>query len=90
MLGGKISFSVRQKDGRQKMWTPEYLSIPENAMKMLFADIESEKAAINQYQMHMKMINDSYVNAVLARIIKDEQYHIMLLQALVNEMKSQG
>ncbi len=90
LLGGKISFSVRQRDGRQKMWTPEYLSIPENAMKMLFADIESEKAAINQYQMHMKMINDSYVNALLARIIKDEQYHIMLLQALVNEMKSQG
>ena len=53
---------------------------------MLIADIEAEKAAIRQYQMHSKMINDKYVNAVLARIIKDEEYHIMLLQALMKEL----
>ena len=46
------------------------------------ADIEAEKATINQYRMHMKMISDSCVNAVLARIIQDEEYHIMLLQML--------
>ena len=68
------------------MWTPEYLSIPGNIGKMLIADIEAEKAAIRQYQMHSKMINDKYVNAVLARIIKDEEYHIMLLQALMKEL----
>ena len=73
LLGGKIGFAVKQKDGRMKLWT-------------LFADIESEKAAINQYRMHMKMINDSHVNAVLERIIKDEEYHIMLLQTLVKEL----
>ena len=44
------------------------------------ADIEAEKAAINQYRMHIKMINDGGINAVLARIIKDEEYHIMMLQ----------
>lgn len=86
LLGGNIGFTVKQKDGRPKMWTPEYLTIPENVKRMLFADIESEKAAINQYRMHIKMINDSRVNAVLARIIKDEEYHIMLLQALVKEL----
>ena len=53
---------------------------------MLMADIEAEKATINQYQIHMKMINDSYINAVLARIIKDEEYHIMLLQTLIKEL----
>ena len=86
LLGGKIGFAVKQKDGRMKLWTPEYLNIPEHAKRMLFADIESEKAAINQYRMHMKMINDSHVNAVLARIIKDEEYHILLLQTLVKEL----
>ena len=50
------------------------------AKKMLWADIESEKAAINQYKMHIRAMKDEYVNAVLARIIKDEEYHIMLLQ----------
>lgn len=86
LLGGNIGFAVKQKDGRMKMWTPEYLTIPENAKRMLFADIESEKAAINQYRMHIKMINDNHVKAVLARIIKDEEYHIMLLQTMVKEL----
>lgn len=69
------------------MWTPGYLSIPENIRKMLLADIESEKAAIHQYNAHMKMIRDSAVNAVLARIIQDEEYHIMLLQILLRELR---
>lgn len=86
LLGGNIGFSAKQQDGRQRMWTPQYLVLPENARKMLFADIESEKAAIHQYRMHMKMIKDNDVNAVLERIIKDEEYHIMLLQALVKEL----
>jgi len=76
LLGGSIDFVARHQDGRQRMWTPEYEE------KMLMADIEAEKATINQYRMHMKMISDSCVNAVLARIIQDEEYHIMLLQML--------
>lgn len=68
------------------MWTPEYLTLPGNVGKMLQVDIESEKAAINQYRMHIKMIKDEDVNAVLARIIKDEEYHIMMLQALIKEL----
>ena len=64
------------------MWTPEYLEIPENAGRMLMADIEAEKAAIRQYEMHIKMIDDRCVDAVLERIIQDEEYHIMLLRRL--------
>lgn len=83
LLGGNIDFVAKHQDGRKKMWTAEYLTIPDNARKMILADIEAEKAAINQYKMHIKMIKDDYVNAVLARIIKDEEYHIMMLQALM-------
>lgn len=85
LLGGNVCFSAKQGNGRMRMWTPEYLSIAENNTKMLFADIEAEKAAISQYRMHMKMIGDPYINAVLGRIIKDEEYHIMILQSLLNE-----
>lgn len=88
LLGGNIDFVAKQRNGRRKMWTPEYLTIPDHIGKMILADIESEKAAINQYNMHIKMINDKYVNAVLARIIKDEEYHIMLLQSLLKELES--
>ena len=86
LLGGNVDFSAKQRDGRRRMWTPEYLTLPEHAGQMLLADIEAEKAAIHQYKMHIKMIQDNDVNAVLARIIKDEEYHIMLLQALMEEV----
>lgn len=86
LLGGNISFTAKHQNGREKMWTPQYLSISENTKEMLMMDIKSEKEAINQYKVHMKMINDNYVNAVLARIIKDEEYHIIVLQALLAEV----
>lgn len=80
LLGGTVDYTAKQRNGRPNMWTPEYLNIPENERKMIMADIESEQAAINQYKMHIKMIRDPYVNAVLERIILDEEYHIMLLR----------
>lgn len=86
LLGGHIDFTARGQNGRQSMWTPEYLTLPEHTQKMLLADIESEKAAINQYQMHIKMIHDKYIKAILSRIIKDEEYHILMLQALLKEI----
>jgi len=32
------------------------------------------------------MIKDDYVNAVLERIIQDEQYNIMLLRSMMDSM----
>ena len=83
LLGGNINFVAKYRNGGAKMWTPEYLQIPENLKNMLLADIESEKAAIAQYEAHIKMIKDDCVNAVLARIIRDEEYHIMLLRTML-------
>ncbi len=83
LLGGNVDYAARQQNGRQRLWTPEYLTLPEQAGKMIAADIEAERETIKQYQMHMKMIRDNHVNAVLARMIKDEEYHIMLLNALL-------
>lgn len=83
LLGGNIDFTAKMRNGNRRMWTPEYLTIPGNVKKMILADIQAEKAAIQQYQMHSKMIKDEYINSVLARIIQDEEYHIILLQALL-------
>lgn len=84
LLGGSVDFAARQSGGKQKLWTPAYLTIPQDIKKMVWADIEAEKAAIKQYKVHINMIKDEYVNAVLMRIIKDEEYHIMMLQALLD------
>lgn len=86
LLGGTVGFAAAQQNGRKKFWTPEYLTLPEHPGKMLIADIESEQAAIRQYRMHMKIIKDKRVNAVLERIIQDEEYHIVLLRTLMAEM----
>lgn len=85
LLGGTVDYAAKLQNGKRMMWTPEYLSLPDCIGKMISVSIEGEKAAINQYRMHIKMMDDPYVNAVLARIIKDEEYHIMILQALRNE-----
>lgn len=83
LLGGNVDFTAKACNGRDKMWTPAYLTIPEQTTKMLMADIEAEKAAIEQYKAHIRFIGDDCVNAVLERIILDEEYHIMLLEALM-------
>ena len=88
LLGGSIDFVAKRPDGKRKMWTPEYLKIPEHPKKMLAADIESERAAINQYRSHIHMIKDAGVRAVLSRIIQDEEYHIFILQTLSKETEA--
>lgn len=86
LCGGSIDFTAKLPNGKSRMWTPEFISIPEHALKMLAADIEAEKATIRQYQMHIKAIRDGKINAVLARIIQDEEYHIYILQCLRKEL----
>ena len=86
LLGGNVDFTARYPNGKQKMWTPECLNLPENAKRMLLADMEAERDAIRQYEMHISMMKDECVNAVLGRIIMDEEYHIMILRTLLKGM----
>ena len=86
LLGGNVDYTARYRGGKPRMWTPRYLSSPSGAREMLLADIESEKQAIAQYTAHIKMMDDADVNALLKRIIADEEYHIILLQGLLAEM----
>lgn len=86
LLGGNVDYTARYQNGQQKLWTPAYISMPDNMKKMVWDDIEGEKKAIQQYRMHIKMIQDNNVREVLARIIKDEEYHIMLLRTLMGEL----
>lgn len=83
LLGGPVDFIARQPGGRQQMWTPACLTLPQEIPRMIAADIEAERAAIRQYRAHINAIRDDCVDAVLARIIKDEEYHIAMLQSLL-------
>lgn len=79
LLGGNVGFEAKYPDG---LWSPSCLVLPDCIPQMLQADQEAEKAAIQQYKMHINAIRDDFVNDVLRRIILDEEYHIMILQAL--------
>ena len=81
LLGGHIDFSIKTRTGTQ-MWTPEYTNLAHNEEQIISANLEAERAAIEQYEQHISMIEDGYVNAMLRRIIQDEEYHIMLLQMM--------
>ncbi len=83
LLGGSIDYVARYRDGKQKMWTPAYLKLGKDMREIILLNIEAERAAIKQYQAHIKMIRDDCINAVLQRIIRDEEYHIMVLQAML-------
>ncbi|HCT92758.1 MAG TPA: rubrerythrin family protein [Lachnospiraceae bacterium] len=87
LLGGRLDYVARYRNGQKRVWTPKYVALPDSMERMLTADIEAEQAAIKQYRMHMGMIDDACVNAVLARIIQDEEYHIMFLQVLMEEVR---
>lgn len=82
LLGGSISFAVPTRNGRPQMWTPEFVNMTNAIPGIITSNIEAERAAINQYEQHIRMIEDECVNAVLARIVQDEEYHIMLLQMM--------
>ncbi|MDE7418292.1 MAG: manganese catalase family protein [Lachnospiraceae bacterium] len=84
LLGGKICYTSMQSGGQQWMWSPQCLTLPEKISEMLQADLEREMATIEQYNMQIRMIRDEYVNAVLNRIVQDEQYHIMLLRSMMD------
>ena len=83
LLGGELDFTAKYRNGSRRMWTPKYLTLSESIKGVVQANIEAEKAAIEQYTAHIRMIRDEDVNAVLERIIKDEEYHILLLKALL-------
>lgn len=81
LLGGNVCFEAKQPDG---LWSPSCLTLPDHIPQMLQADLEAEKAAIRQYKMHINAIQDNYVCNILRRIILDEEYHIMILNSLIN------
>jgi bacterioferritin len=64
------------------MWSPEYVEyLPQTPLRQLIADIEAEKAAIDIYRYQIAIIHDPYIQAILKRIIRDEEVHLSLFKA---------
>lgn len=81
LLGGYLDYKTMKNQRISVNWTTEWLQLQHEPEKMIMEGIASEKGAIAQYQRHMQVIKDPYVRKIIARIVKDEEYHIFLLQS---------
>lgn len=80
-LGGEPGFWINNK--KKNYWSAKLVNYDLSSIKnILTIDIQDEKAAIKQYKETLSKIDDEYINAVIKRIILDEEFHIQLLVGL--------
>lgn len=84
LLGGKLTYTANY-NCEKVMWSPDSVDLKTNPREILLEAIFGEQSAIHQYKKHIKEIKDTNVTAVLARIIKDEEYHIFLFRTLLEK-----
>lgn len=63
-------------------WNSNCLDYTLDVESFLLDDIEGEKRTIKRYQKHIEKTDDLHVQAVLKRIIEDEEVHINCLKEL--------
>lgn len=77
-LGGEPGYWINNK--KKNYWSSKLVNYDLSSIKtILTIDIQDEKAAIKQYKETITKIDDPYINAVIKRIILDEEFHIQLL-----------
>jgi bacterioferritin len=77
LLGVEPRFNTLTSN-RRTFWNAEYVYYGRGVCDRLSADIAAEKSAIAQYRKHQELIQDPYIDAVLERIIMDEEHHLYL------------
>jgi bacterioferritin len=83
-FGGKPRFAVHM-GGKCSFWNAQSISYEANPRCYLKENIANERAAITNYRTRIRQIADSKAQALLSRIILDEELHIGLFAALLEE-----
>ena len=77
-LGAEPGYWINNK--KKHYWSSKLVNYDLSSIKdILTIDIQDEKAAIKQYKETITKIDDEYINAILKRIILDEEFHIQIL-----------
>lgn len=66
----------------EQFWNADVIEYGKSRSNILLESIESEEAAISQYQCHIHRIPDESVKALLRRIIMDEEVHLQTFKDL--------
>lgn len=73
--------------GRCNYWCGDNILPTKNVIKFLEENIAGEKLAIRNYRKHICMIKDRKIQAVLERIILDEEEHIKIFCKYIDIFK---
>ena len=80
-LGGDARFC----DSAGAAWQTDEVQYGGSLAEALHQDIASEYAAIRNYQAHIAAIADPGIQALLRRIVLDEQVHLRIFAALLQK-----
>ena len=75
---------------RRYYWNGSYSDSAARLEKIIPDDIRGEKRAIADYTAFLSHSDDEGVNAVIERIIKDEEHHVEILSDILNEIKGKN
>jgi bacterioferritin len=81
-LGGNLNLVAYYN--RPQYWTGRYINYGTNIRDRILLDIKGEQECIEQYRKVIKLTGSSAINALLERIIGDEEHHIGLLKNMLN------
>jgi bacterioferritin len=73
------------KSGANVFWNASYVYYGENVCDQLKGDLKSEFDAINNYEAHIKIIKDPYIQDVLKRIVLDEKFHAKIFEEQIKK-----
>lgn len=82
LLGGNPTFY-----NQGNYWNGSYVYYGNNVLEKLIADLNAEKEAIKNYQLHIKIINDPYIKNILSRIVIDEEIHVQIFNDLISDLR---
>jgi bacterioferritin len=84
-LGGNVDLIAYGGNGPQ-YWSGKYINYGKNIKDRILLDIKGEQDCINQYKRVIAKTNSSAINALLQRIIGDEEHHIVLLKSMLEKL----
>lgn len=69
-------------------WSAGFVYYGIDVRDKLPADVAAEQQAIHHYRYHQQLITDPYIQELLERIIKDEEYHLQLFENAMKQLDS--
>ena len=72
---------------RPLYWSPACNHYPRPITALLQNSLQGEKEAISKYQFQIQQIHDCHIQAILNRIIQDEEIHVHIFETLLQNLE---